>query len=148
MPYVYLNPYRSSYDAALQELRSREEELEFVKQRIEQLKQTIAALGPLVSTLTERVAQTASLPDLCRGIMMSQPGAGFTAAIVAQHLANMGVDLSRYSNPLGVIHTTLARIPKPGNGFVRSQGPDGPVYAYDERYLSDVYRSGMRGMAS
>lgn len=147
MPYIYENPYKSSYLAALQELEQRKAELQFVKQRIVQLEATIKTLQPLAEG--EGVAPTASLPDLCRQILMSQPGAGFTAATVMQHLSFMGVNLSGYANPLALLHTTLGRLPKRGNGFIKSTAPDGqPVYAYDERYLSDVYRRGMRGMAS
>jgi hypothetical protein len=147
MPYAYINPYKSSYFAAVQELQQRRAELNFVTQRIAQLEETIRTLKPLANETG--VVNTAGLPELCRRILMSQPGAGFTAGTVMQHLDYMGVDIRGYSNPFAVLHTTLGRIPKLGNGFVKGIGPDGqPLYSYDERYLSDLYRSGMRGMAS
>ncbi len=131
MAYVYVNPYKSSYLAAQQELEQRKAELEFVKERIAQLQETIRSLEPLANT--EGVAPTASLPELCRQILMSQPRCGFRAIDVMQHLSQMGVDISSYSNPLAVLHTTLGRLAKPGSGFSRGVSADGqPAYSYDE----------------
>jgi hypothetical protein len=144
MPYVYLNPYKSSYLAAKQELEQRRNELSFVTQRIALLEQTIRQLEPLANEAG--VPPTAGLPELCRQILMSRPSTEFTAPEMMQALANMGVDISGYSNPLAVLHTTLTRLVKPGNGFVKVPGPDGQaLYAFDPACVSDVYRSGMRG---
>src|SRR5712692_7588971 len=104
MAYVYINPYKSSYLAAKQELEQRRAELAFLPQRIAYLEQTIQMLEPLAND--QGVQPTAGLPELCRQILMSQPGAGFTAGDMSQYLALMGVDLNGYSNPLAVLHTT------------------------------------------
>jgi hypothetical protein len=143
MAYVYLNPYISSYMAAKQELEQRRAELTFVTQRIAQLEETVRTLEPLAQ---DGVAPTAGLSELCSQILMSLPGIGMTAADVMQALAYRGADISGYSNPLAVLHTTLTRLVKPGNGFMKGSTPDGqPLYAFDQAYMNDVYRSGMRG---
>lgn len=139
MPYVYINPYKASYQAALQELEQRKRELEFVAQRITQLEATIANLEPLANE--SGVAPTASLPELCRQILMSQPGASFTAEMVMQHLAAMGVDISGYVNPLAVLHTTLTRLVKPGSGFLKGGQPGTqPFYVFDPNAVNEWYR--------
>ncbi len=143
MPYAYINPYKSSYLAAARELEQRKGELAFVIQRIAQLEETIAALEPLASG--GGVAPTAGLSLLCRQILMSQPGAAFTAEAVMQHLAAMGVDMSGYSNPLAVLHTTLTRLIKPGSGFLKGGQPGTqPFYLYDENYMNDWHRRKLR----
>lgn len=137
MAYVYVNPYKSSYLAARQELDQRRSEMEFLPKRIAQLEEAIRRLEPLANE--GGLAPTAGLPELCRQILMSQPGAAFTAAQVMQYLAHMGVDVSGYANPLAVLHTTLGRIAKPRSGFVKGLGPDGqPVYVYDETYRTTL----------
>ena len=135
MPYVQINPYKSSYLAAQQELEQRKAELSFLTQRITQLEETIRTLAPLAND--DGVAPTAGLPDLCRQILMSQPGVGFTAGDVMQRLGYMGVDISGYSNPLAVLHTTLTRLIKRGNGFAKGVTTDGqPAYSYDKAFLA------------
>src|SRR5208283_442755 len=137
MAYVYLNPYKSSYLAAVQELEQRRAEWAYLADRIPQLEETIRTLEPLANE--SGVAPTAGLTELCRQILMAQPGVGFTAETVAQHLAWEGVDISGYSNPLATLHTTLTRLVKPGSGFFKGGQPNTqPFYLYDPN--SDSYR--------
>ena len=145
MAYVYINPYKSSYLAAIQELQQRRNELQFVIQRIAQLEETIRTLEPLANQ--EGVAPTAGIAELCRQVLMSQPGCGFTAGQVMEQLARMGVDVSGYSNPLAVLHTTLTRLVRPGNGFLKGNTAYGqqPIYLFSPEQMNAVYRSGMRG---
>jgi hypothetical protein len=139
MPYVHVNPYKSSYQAALQELEQRKKELEFVTLRIAQLEATIVNLEPLANE--PGVAPTAGLPDLCRQILMAQPRAAFTAEMMMQHLASLGVDISGYANPLAVLHTTLTRLVKPGSGFLKGGQSDGQIYyVFEENAVSELYR--------
>jgi hypothetical protein len=144
MAYVYVNPYKSSYLAAKLELEQRQQELMFLNQRIGQLKETIKTLEPLASG--GGIPPTAGLPELCRQILMSEPSVVFTAADVMQRLAQMGVDMNGYSNPLAVLHTTLGRLIRRGNGFGKDTDGKNPIYIYDESFLDDAHRSGMRGM--
>jgi len=131
VPYVYLNPYKSSYLAAQQELARLRAELTSLPQRIAQLEATIKHLQPLAEG--EGVAPTAGLPELCRQILMSQPGAAFTANDMMQRLALMGADISGYQNPLAVLHTTLTRLVRPRTGFLKGMTVGRqPVYWYDE----------------
>jgi hypothetical protein len=149
MAYAYTNPYKVSYLAAIQELQQRRNEIAFATQRIAQLEETIRTLQPLAND--DGVAPDAGIADLCRQILMGQPGAGFKAQDVMQYLALMGVDISGYSNPLAVLHTTLTRLVKPGTGFVKGLSPDGqPLYAYDQAYMDDArkrfFASAMKGL--
>jgi hypothetical protein len=133
MPYININPYKSSYLAARQELEQRKTELAFVTQRISQLEKTIQMLEPLANE--QGVAPTAGLSELCRQILMSQPEFGFTAEEVMQRLAQMGVDISGYSNPLAVLHTTLTRFVRPRSGFLKGMSTTGrPLYLYSKQY--------------
>jgi hypothetical protein len=144
MAYVYINPYKSSYMAAVQELEQRQAELQFLEQRIAQLQETIRVLEPLANA--EGTAPGSNLPELCRRVLMSQPGIAFTAESVMQHLAALGVDISGYSNPLAVLHTTLTRlVTKSGSGFLKGGQPDTqPFYVFDPNAASDEYRRKMR----
>jgi hypothetical protein len=132
MAYVYINPYKSGYLAAQQELARRRAELTFVTQRIVQLEETIKQLEPLANE--QGVVPTAGLPELCRQILMSQPEFGFTAEEVMQRLALMGVDISGYSNPLAVLHTTLTRLVRPRTGFLKGMTEGRPVYLYSKQH--------------
>jgi len=138
MAFVHINPYKSSYLAAKQELEQRRAELEFVHQRIAQLEQTINTLEPLANE--HGAAPTLGLTELCRQILLAHPGTGFSVGQFMQYLTQMGVDISGYANPGAVLHTVLTRIAKPGSGFVKGVGPDNqPVYGYDEKHRS-VFR--------
>jgi hypothetical protein len=125
MPYVYINPYKSSYLAAQQELEQRKQELIAIRERISQLEQTIKTLAPLAEG--DAVPPTQGLPSLCRLILMSEPGLAFTANEVMERLANMGVDISGYAQPLAVLHTTLSRLVRPGSGFTKVTRADGQL---------------------
>lgn len=131
MAYIHVNPYKTSYLAAQQELQQRKAELQFVTQRIAQLEETIRTLEPLANE--EGVTPTGSLPELCRQILMANNGEKLTAGQVLQQLTAMGVDISGYSQPLAVLHTTLSRICKPGSAFVKAETFSGQAtYLYDE----------------
>jgi hypothetical protein len=132
MSYVYSNPYKGTYEAARQELAQREAELKFVTLRISQLKETIRTLEPLANSNV--AAPTAGLSELCAQVLQSVTGIGMTANDVINALAYRGINVSDYSNPLAVIHTTLTRLCKPDSGFWKGAAPDGsPLYVYDER---------------
>jgi hypothetical protein len=128
--YAYLNPYKSSYLAAVQELEQRKSELTFVTLRIQQLQETIKSLEPLANQ--DGIAPSGGLSELCAQILISLGSVGVTAEDVMNALAYRGVDMSGYSNPLATLHTTLTRLCKPGSGFVKGRTPIGkPMYAYD-----------------
>ena len=132
--HIHVNPYKSSYLAAQQELEKRRTELAFVTQRIAQLEQTIQALAPLANE--EGTAPTAGLPELCRQILMSEPEGAFTAEEIMQRLTAMGVDISAYQNPLAVLHTTLGRLIRPHSGIAKGIGTDGrPFYVFNKAFL-------------
>ena len=51
-----------------------------------------------------------SLPKLCAKVLSGAAGNSLTAPEVRQQLALMGIDISGYSNPMAVLHTTLRRL--------------------------------------
>jgi hypothetical protein len=66
-------------------------------------------------------------------------GIGMTAEDVKQALAHLGVDISGYSNPLAVLHTTLTRLCKAGSGFVKGRTEQGePMYGYDPQQSTNL----------
>lgn len=144
MPYIYTNPYKSSYQAAIQEIEQLKVQRENINRRIAQLEQSLPSLQSLANE--DAFAPTASLPELCAQILQALPKIGLTANDVMQALANRGVNLSGYSNPLALLHTTLTRLCRPGCGFNKGKSPDGqPIYFFDPDTMSAIYRSGMRG---
>lgn len=144
MPYIYENPYKSGYLAAIQELEQRKLELDFVVRRITQLEESIRTLKPLVSD--DSIEPTIGLSELCAQILTSMPHIPMSASDMMQALRFRGADVSGYSNPLAVLHTTLTRLCKPGSGFGKGKKTDGqPMYFFNPTAMNDVYRSGMRG---
>src|SRR5713226_954350 len=91
MAYVHINPYKSSYLAAQQELEQRKAEFVFVSNRIKQLEETIRTLAPLAEEAG--VAPTGGISELCRQILMANPNRGMSAGGVADCLTRMGVDI-------------------------------------------------------
>jgi hypothetical protein len=134
MPYIYVNPYKTSYLAAKQELEQQKATLQSVTQRIAQLQETIRTLEPLA--MEDGPAPTAGLPELCRQILMAEANCGFTAGVVMQHLASMGVDISGYASPLALLHTTLGRLVGPRYGIKKSVNSGGdPIYIFDPKLV-------------
>jgi hypothetical protein len=137
MSYIYINPYKSSYLAAKQELEQRKREVEFATQRIAYLEQTIRALEPLAEETG--ITPAGGLPEICSQVLMRMGGIGMTAEDVKQALAHLGVDISGYSNPLAVLHTTLTRLCKAGSGFVKGRTEQGePMYGYDPQQSTNL----------
>jgi hypothetical protein len=135
--YIYSNPYKATYVAAKQELEQRKAELDFVKRRIAQLEQSIRTLEPLATD--DSVAPAEGLSEICEQTLRLMPGMGMTARDVMNALKNRGIDVSGYSQPLAVLHTTLTRLCKPGSGFVKGRTEQGePMYAYDPQRDSDI----------
>jgi hypothetical protein len=139
MPYIYTNPYKAPYEGARQELEQRRAELAYVTRRIAQLEESIRALESLAAD--DGIAPTASLPELCAQTLQMLPKIGMTATDVMNALANRGINISQYSNPLALLHTTLTRLCKPGSGYRKGKSPDGqPLYVFDPDELSGLYR--------
>jgi len=144
MPYIFTNPHKSSYLAAKQELENLRRQLNLITRKISQLEADLPMLERLASD--DSIAPTARLPELCAQILQSFPTIGMTATDVMNALSYRGVNISAYSNPLALLHTTLTRLCKRGSGFIKGKTPDGqPLYVFDPDAMSALYRSGMRG---
>ena len=144
MPYIFTNPHKSSYLAAKQELEYLKGQLELITRKIAQLEVDIPTLARLATD--DSNAPTAGLPELCAQILQSLPKIGMTGTDVMNALSYRGVDISGYSNPLALLHTTLTRLCKHGSGFSKGKTPDGqPLYIFRPDTMSAVYKSGIRG---
>jgi hypothetical protein len=106
--------YRTALDAARRELEELTEKREQLDTRIAQLRQIIATLAPLCFEYPDLdLGVTAA----CRTALRSSVEA-IPAPLIRDRVAAMGVDLTRYANPLAVVHTVLKRLI--ANGEVRS----------------------------
>jgi hypothetical protein len=141
--YIYSNPHKANYLAAIQELEQRKAEWNFLTRRIEQLEELIRSLEPLAKD-DEAGAPTVGLPEMCAQILRGFPKTELVASDIVDGLRLRGVDISGYSNPLAVLHTTLTRLCRPGSGFVKGRSDFGPTYVFDPDSMNDAYRSGMR----
>lgn len=113
MSITYKNPYRETLLAAEEELQQLENHISLEQQRVNQLKNTIAALRPLAEG-TDALGPELGLTDACRRILIENANRPpITAPDVRSKLALMGIDISGYSNPMAVLHSTLRRIAQP-----------------------------------
>jgi hypothetical protein len=97
--------YQTAFDAArreLDELLARRNELET---RIAQLRQIVATLAPLCG---EPAEFDLGLTEACRSVLRGS--VALRAPDIRDRVQALGVDLSRYSNGLGAVHTVLKRL--------------------------------------
>lgn len=125
-----LNPtqYRATLSAAERERQELSERLVqiqsegvMLQQRIQWLNTMIEALRPLCQTEQEE-EDVPHIGAVCYYVL-SNLGRAATAPEIRDLIAPM-LDLSRYPNPLAVIHTTLGRM----EGITRFKGNDGKTY--------------------
>jgi hypothetical protein len=101
--------YRTALDAArreLDELLARRGELDT---RIAQLRQIVGTLAPLCS---EPADLDLGLTEACRSVLRGS--VALRAPDIRDRVRALGVDLSRYSNGLGAVHTVLKRLVEAG----------------------------------
>jgi hypothetical protein len=101
--------YRTALDAArreLDELLAKRGELDT---RIAQLRQIVGTLAPLCG---EPADLDLGLTDACRSVLRGS--VALRAPDIRDRVQALGVDLSRYSNGLGAVHTVLKRLVEAG----------------------------------
>jgi hypothetical protein len=102
--------YRRALDAAVREYEQALADRAALDTRIAQLQQTIG-------TLTKLCGFTPTVPlgltDACR-MVLGNAATPLTPTAIRDRLDAVGVDLSRYSNPLAAIHTVLKRLVEAG----------------------------------
>ena len=126
--YIYTNPHQQSWDAAQQELSvlSTErdqltERLAWINQRIAQLQAHCQSVAPLIAQDPGAALSQVGLTQLCRSVLEHNPR--WMTAQEARHiLAQMGVDISKYSNPMSTLHSILRRV------AAWYRGEDGNLY--------------------
>jgi hypothetical protein len=115
--YVYRNPHQQSYEAANQEIEQLVQErqlladrLKQIEARVAQLKRHMEAIKPLLEEEPGQGIADAGITELCRDLLMRFQGPQ-SIEMLRNNLSVMGVDLSGYTNPGAVLHTTLRRMP-------------------------------------
>jgi hypothetical protein len=102
--------YRRALDAAAREYEQAMADRAALETRIAQLQQTIGTLTRLCGF--EPTVQW-GLTDACRTLLRAA-GRPLTPIEMRDRLASVGFDLSRYSNALAAVHTTVKRLAESG----------------------------------
>jgi hypothetical protein len=118
--------YQRALEAAVAEWHKLTRERQALDTRIAQLVQTI---GNLCRLCGYEPTVPVGLTDACRMVLRAA-GHQLTVAEIRAQLSAMGVDLSRYSNDLAAIHTTLKRLQEAGEVQVVPQAYDKPAYLW------------------
>ena len=98
--------YRRALEAAAREYEALGAERQRIDKRLGELAQTISTLSRLCG-LVPTVPW--GLTDACRTVVRSA-GVPMTPTEVRDRLKAIGFDLSRYSNDIAAVHTTLKRL--------------------------------------
>jgi hypothetical protein len=106
--------YRALYDNAGSELARLEAE-------VAALKQTIAAIAPLVGE-----SAPSGLTDAVRTIL-AKADEPLSAGEIRDRLVGMGFDMKSYSNPLATIHTILRRLAESDEVHVQKHSNIEPI---------------------
>ncbi len=116
MAIVYKNPHEQSHNAANAELESLRaeghdlgERLKWIQQRTSHLEAYIAAIQPLIDDDPGKGIVDAGLTSVCRDLLV-RINRWIGAGEVRVLLANLGVHLEGYTNPMAVLHATLRRV--------------------------------------
>ena len=112
--------YRRALDAAVREYETLAAERTALDARISQLQHSIAALTKLCGF---EPTVPLGLTDACRLVLRNSP-LPLTALEVRDRLASIGIDLTKYSNPLASIHTILRRMRESGEIVERDRESD------------------------
>ncbi len=123
--------YRAKLDKTRDELREIEERLEEVEEeraellaRAEKLKTVVEVLGEVCSDLDQDHSTEwadlakCGIQECCYRVLLESEEP-LDATVIRYELESNGVDVSRYANPLAVIHTSLKRIPDRVRSFRR-----------------------------
>jgi hypothetical protein len=109
--------YRRALDVAVREYETLTAERAALDTRLSQLQHSIAALTKLCGF---EPTVPLGLTDGCR-LVLRNSSVGLTVLEVRDRLTSIGVDLSRYSNPLASIHTVLRRMHENGEVVERDR---------------------------
>jgi hypothetical protein len=120
--------YRKALETAAREYETLGEQRQQIDRRLAELAQTLSTLSRLCG-LTPTVSL--GLTDACR-ITLRAAGGPLTALEVRDRLTTFGLDLSRYTNELAAVHTTLKRLNDAGElRFIARPGTGEKAYVWD-----------------
>jgi hypothetical protein len=120
--------YRRALEAAVREYEALGEQRQQIDRRLAELAQTMSTLSRLCGIVP---TVSVGLTDACR-LVLRGAGLAMSPTEVRERLKSFGFDLTRYSNDLAAVHTTLKRLNDAGElRFVARPGTGEKAYVWD-----------------
>lgn len=124
---MQMDDYKRALEAACREYEDLLKQRASLDTRIAQLAQSMGSLSRLCGYVP---TVQWGLTEACRMVLRSA-GYPVTAVEMRNQLGAMGIDLSRYTNDVAVIHTVLKRLTASGEAKFVSRGWDKPGYQWE-----------------
>jgi hypothetical protein len=125
---VSTEEYRRALEAAVREYEALGEQRQQIDRRLAELAQTMSTLSRLCGIVP---TVSVGLTDACR-LVLRGAGLPMTPVEVRERLKSFGFDLSRYTNDLAAVHTTLKRLNDAGElRFIARPGTGEKAYVWD-----------------
>ena len=112
--------YRRALEAAIREYETLTAQRTQIEARISQLQHSIATLTKLCGF---EPTVPLGLTDACRLVLRHSP-VPLTPLEVRDRLTSIGIDVTKYSNPLASIHTVLRRMHEHGEVIEQDRDED------------------------
>ena len=120
--------YRRALEAAVREYEALGEQRQQIDRRLAELAQTMSTLSRLCGIVP---TVSVGLTDACR-LVLRGAGLAMSPTEVRERLKSFGFDLTRYTNDLAAVHTTLKRLNDAGElRFVARPGTGEKAYSWD-----------------
>ncbi|HEV8395958.1 MAG TPA: hypothetical protein VGQ37_16875 [Vicinamibacterales bacterium] len=125
---VSIEDYRRALEAAVREYEALGEQRQQIDRRLAELAQTMSTLSRLCGIVP---TVSVGLTDACR-LALRGAGLPMTPVEVRDRVRAFGFDLTRYSNDLAAVHTTLKRLNDAGElRFIARPGTNEKAYIWD-----------------
>jgi hypothetical protein len=120
--------YRRALEAAVREYEALGEQRQQIDRRLAELAQTLSTLSRLCGIVP---TVSVGLTDACR-LVLRGAGMPMSPTEVRERLKSFGFDLTRYTNDLAAVHTTLKRLNDAGElRFIARPGTGEKAYVWD-----------------
>jgi len=120
--------YRRALEAAVREYEALGEQRQQIDRRLAELAQTMSTLSRLCGVVP---TVSVGLTDACR-LALRGAGLPMTPVEVRDRVRAFGFDLTRYTNDLAAVHTTLKRLNDAGElRFIARPGTNEKAYIWD-----------------
>jgi hypothetical protein len=147
------DPYGVALESAEEELRQLLRQREEISSRILRLQQTVSALETLQekendAAPIEAPGRTGNIPitsltDTMRHIFEHSHGEVLAPTQVRDYLVGLGIDFSRYKQPMVPVHNTLTRLEKQGEiGWVKSGDDQKSGYRWIDPFVRALVKAG------